>query len=142
MSEVFAVMAVVAVAVIGARVVSRRLGVPAAAAYVLLGALAAFLPGMSAVELSPDAVLLLFLPPLLYYAAFFSDPRETMHHLGPVVGQALGLVLVTAGVAAGALLAVLPDIGWAAAIAFGAAIAPPDPVATPRSFDGSGRRGA
>ena len=129
MSEVFAVMAVVAVAVIGARVVSRRLGVPAAAAYVLLGALAAFLPGMSAVELSPDVVLLLFLPPLLYYAAFFSDPRETMHHLGPVVGQALGLVLVTAGVAAGALLAVLPDIGWAAAIAFGAAIAPPDPVA-------------
>lgn len=128
-TEVFTVMAVVAAAAIGGRLVSRRLGVPAAATYVVLGVLAAYVPGMSTVELSPDVVLLLFLPPLLYFAAFFSDPRETMHHLGPVVGQALGLVLVTAGVAAGTLLSVFPDIGWAAAIAFGAAIAPPDPVA-------------
>jgi NhaP-type Na+/H+ or K+/H+ antiporter len=74
-------------------------------------------------------VLLLFLPPLIYYAGFYSDPRETVEHLPAVIGQSVGLVLVTAGTCAGALLLVFPDVGWAAALAFGAAVAPPDPVA-------------
>ena len=94
----------------------------------LLGVAAGAIPGVSGVELSPDVVLLLFLPPLIYYAAFFSDPRESLRNLVAVLGQAVGLV-VAAAVAAGLLLAVCPDVGWAAAIALGAAIAPPDPVA-------------
>jgi hypothetical protein len=57
-------------------------------------------------------VLLLFLPPLIYYAGFYSDPRETVEHLPAVIGQSVGLVLVTAGTCAGALLLVFPDV-WA-----------------------------
>ncbi|MBO0876266.1 MAG: Na+/H+ antiporter [Pseudonocardia sp.] len=119
-----------AVAILLGRLLSNRVGVPDTAVYVLIGTGAGLLPGLGQVHLSPDVVLLLFLPPLLYYAAFFSDPRETVDHLAPVIGQAFGLVLVTAFAAAATLLAVFPDVGWAAAIAFGAAIAPPDPVAT------------
>lgn len=128
-AEIFVIGAVLVVAVLVGRWLTVRLGVPEAAAYVVLGALVALLPGMSDIQLSPDVVLLLFLPPLIYYAGFFSDPRETVDHLPAVIGQSVGLVLVTAGVSAGALLLVFPDLGWAAALAFGAAIAPPDPVA-------------
>lgn len=127
--QVFAITMVIAVGLLLGRLVANRTGIPDAAVYVLLGVVAGFLPGVSELKLSPDVVLLLFLPPLLYYAAFFSDPRESLRNLVAVLGQAVGLVLATAGVAAGALLVVFPDIGWAAAIVFGAAIAPPDPVA-------------
>jgi CPA1 family monovalent cation:H+ antiporter len=127
--QIFVVAMVLAGAVLLGRFVTGRTGIPDAAAYVLLGVAAGLLPGMAGVRLSPDLVLLLFLPPLIYYAAFFSDPRETIHNLVAVLGQAVGLVLVTAAAVAATLLAVFPDVGWAAAIAFGAAVAPPDPVA-------------
>ena len=128
-AEIFLVGAVLVVAVLLGRWLSIRLGVPEAAAYVVLGGLVGLLPGMAEIQLSPDVVLLLFLPPLIYYAGFYSDPRETVEHLPAVIGQSVGLVLVTAGTCAGALLLVFPDVGWAAALAFGAAVAPPDPVA-------------
>ncbi|MHA6795094.1 Na+/H+ antiporter [Pseudonocardia bannensis] len=128
-TQVFLVAVVLAVAVLLGRLLTGRLGVPDAAAYVVIGVAAGFIPGLPQLRLSPDLVLLLFLPPLIYYAAFFSDPRETLDHLVPVIGQSVGLVLATAMAVAGTLLAIFPDIGWAAAIAFGAAIAPPDPVA-------------
>ncbi|GEL23441.1 Na+/H+ antiporter [Pseudonocardia sulfidoxydans NBRC 16205] len=128
-AQVLLVVAVLAAGVVVGRLVSRRTGLPEAAVFVLLGVGAAFVPGVEALRLSPDFVLLVFLPPLIYYAAFFSDLRETVRHLVPVVGQAVGLVVATAFAVAATLLAVFPDVGWAAAIAFGAAVAPPDPVA-------------
>lgn len=128
-SQIFVVGVALAVAVLGGRLIARRVGVPDAAAYVLIGAAAGLLPGLPRFGLSPDVVLLVFLPPLVYYAAFFSDPRETIRNIGPIIGQSVGLVLVTAVAAAGTLLLIFPSVGWAGALAFGAAIAPPDPVA-------------
>ena len=96
-AEIFLVGAVLVVAVLLGRWLSIRLGVPEAAAYVVLGGLVGLLPGMAEIQLSPDVVLLLFLPPLIYYAGFYSDPRETVEHLPAVIGQSVGLVLVTAG---------------------------------------------
>lgn len=118
-----------AVAVLLGRLLAGRTGVPEAAAYAVVGVAIGLLPGLPQPRLSPEVVLLVFLPPLVYYAAFFSDPREMMRHLGAVLGQSVGLVLATAGAAAAILHLIFPDIGWAAALAFGAAIAPPDPVA-------------
>ncbi|HEY0577718.1 MAG TPA: Na+/H+ antiporter [Pseudonocardia sp.] len=128
-TEVFLIGAALAVAVLLGRLLAGRIGVPDAAAYVLIGVAAGLVPGLPRVQVSPDVVLLAFLPPLVYYAAFFSDPRETMEHIGAVVGQSVGLVLATAFAVAWTLLLIFPDIGWAAALAFAAAIAPPDPVA-------------
>jgi NhaP-type Na+/H+ or K+/H+ antiporter len=127
--ELFLVGAALAVAVLLGRLLAGKVGIPDAAAYVLIGAGAGLVPGLSTPGLSPDVVLLVFLPPLVYYAAFFSDPKQTLEHVVAVVGQSVGLVLATAVAAAGALLLIFPDVGWAAALAFGAAIAPPDPVA-------------
>jgi CPA1 family monovalent cation:H+ antiporter len=127
--QIFVAGMVVVVAILLGRLLAARFGIPDAAAYALLGVAAGLLPGMSQVRLSPDVVLMLFLPPLLHYAAFFSDPREARRHLAAVTGQSVGLVVATAVAVAGALMVFVPDIGWAAALAFGAAIAPPDPVA-------------
>lgn len=111
------------------RGLSTRLGIPDAILLVVLGAAAAFLPGIPEIELPPEVVLLGFLPPLVYYAAFFGSPREAKADAVPITTLAIGLTTVTTFVVAAVLRWVLPDLGWAAAIALGAAVAPTDPVA-------------
>src|SRR4051795_10651597 len=62
----------------------------------VLGGLAlGLVPGIPEIELDPDLVLLLFLPPLLYAAAFFSDLRALRTNLRPISLLAIGLVLLT-----------------------------------------------
>jgi monovalent cation/hydrogen antiporter len=86
------------------------------------------LPGIPSVELEPDLVLIIFLPPLLYSAAFFSDLRALRADLRPISLTAIGLVLVTT-----AAVAVLGHevigLSWAMAFALGAIVSPTDPVA-------------
>ena len=59
--------------------------------YLILG----FVPGMPEVELDPDVVLVLFLPPLLYSAAFFADLHALRRDLRPILMSSIGLVLFT-----------------------------------------------
>jgi CPA1 family monovalent cation:H+ antiporter len=109
--EVFAVAMVVAVGLLVGRLVANRTGLPEAAVYVVVGVVAGLLPGVSQVRLSPDLVLLLFLPPLIHYAAFYSDPRESLRNLVAVLGQAVGLVVATAAAVAGVLLVIVRTWG-------------------------------
>ncbi|GAA4303662.1 Na+/H+ antiporter [Actinomadura luteofluorescens] len=127
--SVFIVVLATAVAVLLSRALSARTGLPEAILLVVLGAAIAFLPGMPEIELPPEVVLLGFLPPLVYYAAFFSAPREAKADAVPITALAIGLTTVTTFAVAAVLRGVLPDLGWAAAVALGAAVAPTDPVA-------------
>ncbi|GGU04630.1 Na+/H+ antiporter [Actinomadura citrea] len=127
--SVFIVVLATAVVVLLSRALSARIGMPDAILLVVLGAAIAFLPGMPEIELPPEVVLLGFLPPLVYYAAFFSAPREAKAEAVPITALAIGLTTVTTFTVAAVLRWVLPDLGWAAAIALGAAVAPTDPVA-------------
>jgi monovalent cation/hydrogen antiporter len=85
-------------------------------------------PGVPEVDLEPELVLLVFLPPLLYAAAFFTPLRELRRNVRPISLLAVGLVLATmvavAVVAHGAL-----GFGWAEAFVLGAIVSPTDPVA-------------
>ncbi|MFC4913978.1 Na+/H+ antiporter [Actinomadura gamaensis] len=127
--RLFIVLLVVAIVVLLARALARRLGVPDAILMVLLGIAAGFMPGLPAVSVSPQVVLLGFLPPLVYHAAFFSAPRETRSNAVPIFALAVGLTLVTTAAVAATVYGLLPGTGWAAAIALGAAVAPTDAVA-------------
>jgi monovalent cation/hydrogen antiporter len=69
------------------------------------------------------------LPPLLYWSAFFSSPRELRADLGPISLAAVGLVLATMGAVAVTAHAVVGRLPWAAAFALGAIVAPTDPLA-------------
>ena len=79
-------------------------------------------------SLDPDLVLLIFLPPLLYSAAFFANLRELRDNLRPITGLAVGLVAGTMAIVAviGHEVIGLP---WAAAFVLGAVVSPADAVA-------------
>jgi CPA1 family monovalent cation:H+ antiporter len=88
----------------------------------------AVVPGIPEVELDPDVVLLVILPPLLYAAAFFTPLRELRRNVRAISMLAVGLVLattVTVAVVAHELL----DFGWAEAFVLGAIVSPTDPTA-------------
>ena len=107
---------------------SRLFRVPYPVFLVIGGLLLSLVPGLPTVELPPDLVFLIFLPPLLYVAAFFSSPLDLKANLRPIGLLSIGLVLITAGcVAAVAHLAL--GLPWSAAFVLGVIVAPTDPVA-------------
>jgi Na+/H+ antiporter len=93
------------------------------------GAVIGFLPGVPDVQLDPEMVLVIVLPPLLYAAAFFSSLRELRDNLAEISLLAIGLVIFTmVGVAAVAHEAI-DGMSWEAAFVLGAVVSPTDPVA-------------
>jgi Na+/H+ antiporter len=110
-------------------VASRRVGIPYPILMVVAGLGLGLVPGLPRLELEPDLVFLLFLPPILFSAAFFTSIRELRTNIRPISLLAIGLVLATTGVVALVVHSVMPDIGWAAAFALGAIVSPPDAIA-------------
>jgi Na+/H+ antiporter len=112
----------------GLNALANWLDVPYPIPLVLGGLVLALVPGIPNIQLQPDLVLLVFLPPLLYSSAFFGDLRALRSDARVISLNAVGLVLATAGAVAviGHQLIGLP---WAIAFALGAIVAPTDPVA-------------
>jgi CPA1 family monovalent cation:H+ antiporter len=113
--------------------VARRIGVAYPILLVLgglvLGVIAGRIPDAPTVELPPEVVFLLFLPPILFGSGYSSQLRDFKANLRPIGLLAVGLVLFTTlvvGVVAGLLV---PSLQWAPAFALGAIVAPPDAVA-------------
>jgi len=127
--ELFTLAVAIAVVVIIGRVVANRLDVPDAIVLVVLGIGASLIPEIPNIELPPDLVLLLFLPPLIYHAAFLSAPRETRENAVPITALGIGATAATIAGVGWVTTLLLPDIGWPAALAFAAAVAPTDAVA-------------
>jgi CPA1 family monovalent cation:H+ antiporter len=116
------------VAVAGLAVLARAMGLPYPILLVLGGCAIGFVPGVPTVQLNPDIVLLLFLPFLLYGAAFFSSLRDLRANVRPIGLLAIGLVIVTmVTVAAVAHFAI--GLSWPVAFVLGAIVSPTDPVA-------------
>ncbi|GAB3671876.1 Na+/H+ antiporter [Actinocorallia lasiicapitis] len=95
----------------------------------LFGLVLALLPGIPEVTISPDLILPLFLPPLIYAAAQRTSWRMIQARRRTIVGMALFLVIATVAAVAGVTLMMITGLTVAAAIALGSAVAPPDPVA-------------
>jgi Na+/H+ antiporter len=114
--------------VLGVRVAADRSGLPAAVLLVLAGLALAWLPGPTA-ELDPEVILDLVIPPLLFAAARDASVLEIRANLRLIGSLSVALVVVTALTVALGLSLVVPGLGFAAALAIGAAVAPPDPVA-------------
>jgi Na+/H+ antiporter len=112
---------------------ARTLKVPYPVFLVLGGLVIGFVPGLPTLEVPPEVIFLVFLPPLLNYAAFFSSPRELRAHLRPIALLAIGLVLFTT-VAIALVVHFLIGMPWAVAFVLGAILAPTDPVAAQAVF--------
>ncbi|HXM82549.1 MAG TPA: Na+/H+ antiporter [Burkholderiales bacterium] len=108
---------------------SRRFAVPYPIALVVGGGLLGFIPRLPQLDLDPQLLLVLVLPPILYQAALLTSWRDFKADLRTISLLAIGLVLATTLVVGAALKALIPDIPWAAAFVFGAIVSPPDAVA-------------
>ena len=117
---------VAAIAVAG---LARRFGLAAPLVLVVAGLVAAAIPGMPDFELAPAFVLYVFLPPLLFAAAWESSYFNLRENLGPIALLSVGLVLFTTLVIGYVAYLVVPGLPLAAAFALGAILAPPDAVA-------------
>lgn len=117
------------VVVVGLALVARRVQIPFPILLVVGGLILGFIPGLPHVELAPELVFLLFLPPLLFIAAFYTSIRDFRANARPISQLAIGLVLFTSCAVAVVAHALFPDLGWAAAFALGGIISPTDAVA-------------
>jgi Na+/H+ antiporter len=122
------VLAALLVAVAGLNALASRIGVPYPIVLVLGGLAIGLVPDLPHVELDPEMVLLVFLPPLLYTAAFFSDLRALRNDARPLALTSIGLVLATTVLVAVPGHLVL-DLSWPMAFALGAIVSPTDPLA-------------
>lgn len=126
--EIELVLTTILVAAVALLIVAEWAHVPYPILLVVGGLALGVAPGMPEVELEPELVLLVLLPPLLYAAAFFTPLRELRRNVGPVSLLAVGLVLVTMLVVAAVAHYAL-GFEWAPAFVLGAIVSPTDPVA-------------
>jgi len=125
--EVFLIGLFVAVA--GLSTLARRLRIPYPIPLVLGGLVLGAIPGLPEIVLEPDLVLVIFLPPLLFYAAFQSSWRDLRADARAISMTSIGLVLATTCGVAVIAHEVIDGMPWAMAFALGAIVSPTDPVA-------------
>jgi CPA1 family monovalent cation:H+ antiporter len=92
------------------------------------------IPALPNLELDPDVVFLVFLPPLLLSAGYYASPRELKAELRPLALLAIGLVLATMAAVAVVAHAIVPGMSWEAAFVLGAIVGPTDPVSATATF--------
>src|SRR3954466_5770619 len=108
---------------------ARALNLPYPILLVLGGSALGVVPGVPDVQLQPDLVLLIVLPPLLFHAAYFASLRDLRANARAISLNASALVLLTMSAVAVTMHAFLPGLPWAAAFALGAIVSPTDPLA-------------
>jgi CPA1 family monovalent cation:H+ antiporter len=109
-------------------VIAARSKIPPSILLVLTGVMLALVPGLPGVELAPEFVLLVLLPPIIYSAAVAMSWREFRFNLRPISLLAVGCVLFTT-VATAAATHFLLGLSWAPGFVLGAIISPPDALA-------------
>ncbi|MDE9364787.1 Na+/H+ antiporter [Luteipulveratus sp. YIM 133132] len=129
MGDVETIVVLLLVLVAAASALARVLGVPYPILLVIGGSLVGFVPGVPELRLEPELVLSVFLPPLLYDAAFSTTVRDLRASARVITLSAVGLVLATTAVVAAVAHALVDGLPWAAAFALGAIVSPTDPLA-------------
>src|SRR6202163_2682760 len=120
------VLLLVVVAAVG--IAAKRLKIPPAILLVLTGVVLALVPGLPTVELAPEFVLLLVLPPVIYSSAVAMSWREFCFNLRPISLLAVGCVAFTTVVIAAATHWLL-GLAWPVGFVLGAIVSPPDAIA-------------
>ena len=116
------------VAVAALATLATRLKIPYPILLVIGGSALGFVPQLPRVELDPELVFLLFLPPLLYVSALFTSWRDFRANARPITFLAVGLVLMTTFVVA-AVVHTIASLPWGAAFVLGAIVSPTDAIA-------------
>ena len=117
------------IAIVAIATIADRLRIAYPILLVIVGIGVALIPIHHRVQLQPELVLLVFLPPLIYDASLDTSARELRTHLQPILLLAVGLVLATMVAVAVVIHSMVSGMPWAVAFALGAIVSPPDSVA-------------
>jgi CPA1 family monovalent cation:H+ antiporter len=128
MEAQFQIFLILLAVLAGTALVARRLDAAPAILLLLAGVGLAFVPGMPPLELPPELVLLVVLPPLIYSASVAMSWREFRRNLRPIILLSIGCVIFTAFLVAAATHYVI-GLPWNVGFLLGAIVAPPDVVA-------------
>jgi len=125
---IFQIFLILLAVLAGTSLLARRTNVAPAILLLVAGIGLAFVPGMPSLELPPELVLLLVLPPLIYSASVAMSWREFRFNLRPIILLSVGCVIFTA-FAVAAATHYLIGLPWSVGFLLGAIVAPPDVVA-------------
>src|ERR1700757_669690 len=128
MEASFQIVLILIAVLAGASLLARRTDVAPAILLLVTGIGLAFVPGMPGLELPPELVLLVVLPPLIYSASVAMSWREFKYNLRPIILLSVGCVIFTA-FAVAAATHYLIGLPWSVGFLLGAIVAPPDVVA-------------
>jgi len=128
MTATIQVLLVLLAVLAAAALIARRLNTAPSIVLVIAGVVLALIPGLPRIELAPELVLLVILPPLIYSAGVAMSWREFRFNLRPIALLAVGAVVFTTCAVALAAHYVL-GLPWAVGFLIGAIVAPPDVVA-------------
>lgn len=119
-------------------ILSNKYKFPFPIILVLSGVVISLIPGLPVISLNPDVVFLIFLPPLLYGAAWNISWHEFKRAIRPISLASIGLVFFTTALVAITAHWIIPDFGWPFAFLIGAIVSPPDAVAATSVTKGLG----
>src|SRR6267142_4843335 len=128
MTATIQILLVLLAVLVAAALIARRLNTAPSIVLVLGGVALALVPGLPRIELAPEFVLLVILPPLIYSAGVAMSWREFRFNLRPISLLAFGCVVFTTCAVATAAHYVL-NLPWAVGFLIGAIVAPPDVLA-------------
>ncbi|WP_324673507.1 Na+/H+ antiporter [Hymenobacter sp. GOD-10R] len=110
-------------------ILSQRLRLPYPILLVLGGLAVSFVPGLPPIRINPELIFLIFLPPLLYEAAWFTSWKDFWRWRRVISFLAFGLVFLTSGIVAYVSWAIIPGFTLALGFLLGGVVSPPDAVA-------------
>jgi CPA1 family monovalent cation:H+ antiporter len=117
---------------------SYRYRFPFPIVLILAGLTISFIPGLPLIALKPEVVFFIFLPPLLYGAAWNTSWHDFKSNIRDISMAAIGLVFFTTGLVGVVAHYLIPDLSWAQAFLLGAIVSPPDAVAATAVTKGLG----
>ncbi|MBA2654809.1 MAG: Na+/H+ antiporter [Gammaproteobacteria bacterium] len=109
-----------------ATTLASKIKMPAEIFLLLASLLVSFIPGLPDVNFKPNLLLVLFIPPIIFSAAFFTSWRDFVANKRPITMLAIGLVLFTMCVVAVVMKLLIPAMSWAVCFIFGAIVSPTD----------------
>ncbi|MBC9909567.1 Na+/H+ antiporter [Chitinophaga varians] len=127
--ENYSIILVIMAIMIGVSGIAEKIKLPVPVLLLAVGIAIGFLPSMPGIELNPEIVMLLFLPPLLYDAAFNISFREFRININTIGTLAIGLVFITTGGIAVVAHYLIPGMTWQLAFVLGAILSATDAVA-------------
>lgn len=119
-------------------VLSKRLKFQFPIALVICGLVISLIPGLPVISLRPDIVFLVFLPPLLFSAAWNTSWNHFKTNKRPIMFAAVGLVLFTTLIVGAIAHEFIPGMSWSLGFLLGAIVSPPDAVAATSVTKGMG----